>query len=399
MFEKLSRYILGHMRVDITGRDKARFLNLAVRRGIGFWEYGGSPQREHCSVRAAIFRRAQLQQLADKLGTELAFSDQRGLPLLLRRLKKRPGLLLGAVAALCLIVELSGRIWVLNVAPSEHYSRQEILEAAEELGIFVGAAYEDFDPVAAGRLMLLALPEISWVSINNDGVVAEIALTDRRMPPKMEEKQEGIFNVVAGKTGIITMVEAYEGMPVVAAGDVVKEGEMCISGIWEDKYGRTLTGASRGRVMARVQEKFSLSIPMERTLVTRGEGHLKRSLQLFTLRLPLSFSSHSFEDFETRSTRKALKLLGMELPVAYVEEESICLQRQREVMSRQQAEEKALEELEKLMGEYSREGAELLWQETELSFGRDSCRAESLCCFLEDIALQQEVLVDERILS
>ena len=399
MLIDFGRYLLGYMDVKIRGNEKQRFINMAVRKGINFWDYRGHPEGEEYRVKVNFFREKELTEIARKTGVKLEFSGRKGLPLRLRFLKSHPGLLAGLLLAVISIITLSDNIWVLTTSGSSVYSDEEVFAAAEELGICLGADYDDFDAINAGRLLMLKLPEISWVSINNDGVVTDIALKDREPTPEMEEKATGIWNVVAGRTGVIHSVEAWEGIPQVQAGDVGKTGDMCISGIWEDKYGRTLTAPSRGKVIAQVQENFWVTVPKKKILYDDIETVTKRELQVFGLRIPLSLS---FEDFELRrveNSEKKLTVLSMELPLVYRETKITRLQANVVFLSQEEQEQAALRKLETYQQAFMGEEGELLRQENEICFNDEGCSIESRSFFLIDIAVPREVLVDERILA
>lgn len=399
MLEKMSRYLLGYMTVDIRGTGRERFINLAVKAGVNFWDYKADPQGVEYSVKVNIFRRRKLEDLGKKAGAELVFRDVRGLPTKLVYIRRRPGLILGIIAAGILLASLSDNIWVLTTSGSEFYSDGEIFAAAEKLGVELGADYDDFDPVAAGRLMLLSLPELSWVSINNDGVVTDIAVKDRELPPKMEEKHRGVYNVVAGKTGVVRAIEAYEGVPVAKLDHVVKEGELCISGIWENKYGYTLTAPARGKVMAEVQQEFCLRVPKKQEVTWETDRVVKRELDIFSLRIPLSLAAVDFELCDTEKSEKQLTLLGMKLPVTYRETVYVELSENVRILGRHEMEEQAMEKLREYQTIYSAKGAKLLSEENEISFDDSGCNIVSKCLFLEDIAVSREVLLGDELLA
>ena len=396
MLESLARYLCGSMLVKAEGEGRRRFLNMAVKSGLNFWDYGFD--EESFSFRVNMFRGQELKRIAAKTGAKISFSDRRGLPLRLKFFLRRPGIALGAVLAVITISFLSDRIWVLSTSGSELYSREEIFAAAEELGVFIGADYDDFDPVSAGRLMMLKLPEVSWVSINNDGIFTEILLKDREKPPEMEESSQGIWNIVASKPGVIVSVEAKEGLPTVKKGDVVMPGDLCVTGIWQNKYGYTFLSPSYGKVMAQVQENFSVTVPDRETVLRELETVTKRHLEVFGLKIPLSLSHGDFELSSSETRERKLTLLGMELPIIYSETKITRLEENIRFLSQREMEQEALRQLETLQRAYGREG-QLLWQEKEISFSEGFCRLKSESFFLMDIGRREEVLVDERILA
>lgn len=399
MLEKLSRYLLGYMTVEIRGGDKARFINLAVRSKVNFWDYKGRPDKEEYSVKTNIFRRGRLESIARKTGVSLQFRDIRGLPPKLVYIKRRPGFLLGVVLSVLTISLLSDRIWVLTTSGSKVYSNQEIFAAAEKLGVALGADYDDFDPISVGRLMMLELPEIAWISINNDGVVTDISIKDREMPPVMEEKHEGIFNVVAGKTGVVRSIEAYEGLPVAKIDHVVKEGELCITGIWQNKYGYTFKNSAYGKVMAEVQQDFCVRVPRKQITYTVVSTAVKREVSIFSLRVPLSLSSAGFELYDCTQREVKLRLLGMELPITYRETVYRELSENIRIMTEAEWRGAALEKLREYQEHYMEKGASLVSEKQEISIDESYCSIKSECVFLEDIAIRQEVLTHESVLE
>ena len=399
MLEKISRYLLGYMTVEIRGNDKSRFINHAVKSRVNFWDYKGSPDKEEYFVKTNLFRRGKLEEIARRTGSEIKFHDIKGLPTKLVYIKHRPGFILGLIISIFIITALSDNIWVLRAKGSQVYSEEEVLAAAEKLGVSFGADYDDFDPVNAGRLMMLQLPEIAWVSINNDGVLTEINIKDRDAPPVMEEEHKGIYNVVAGKTGFLRAIEAYEGLPVAKTDHVIKAGELCITGIWQNKYGYTFTSSAYGKVMAEVQQNFYVNMPRKKTIFTEISKVRKRELDIFSLRIPLSVSSADFKLCSKEYKECQLELLGMKLPLVYRETEYTELCENIRIMGRDEWEAAALAKLREDQEKYMENGAELLKEKNVVSFKGDNCIIKSECIFIEDIAIRQEVLTDKSILD
>lgn len=204
---------------------------------------------------------------AERLRNEATFQVLRrgGLPILLRRLLRRPGLLVGGLAGLAILLTSTLFVWDVRVSGNEQMSAAEVIAELRESGFGVGSRLRDFSAGELENRVLLASDRLAWISVYIDGTVARVQVLERKTAQRDEDRLRPA-DLVARADGQIETVELYRGNPVVRAGQAVRRGELLVSGIFENEnIGCRFTRAA-GRVMARTEHRFSVTVPFCETV-------------------------------------------------------------------------------------------------------------------------------------
>ncbi len=220
------RFFRGFVVISLRGRGVERLLNLAVSRGIGFWDLQKQKNEARLSVSLASFR--ALHPLVRKTRCRLRIRRKAGLPFIIYRLRRRWGLVAGAfffVAALYLATSL---VWDVRISGTRHLKEAEILALAEQLGIRPG--------VWKWKLKLSELEEefprrhsaIAWAGLRFRGILLEIEIVEHLPGATADDRPA---DLVASKDGLIERILVLEGKAAVEVGDTVSKGDLLIEGI------------------------------------------------------------------------------------------------------------------------------------------------------------------------
>ena len=193
MTEKIARWVFGTATARVSG-DTARFMNVTVRSGITPLRIDRDGGDLLLTVRAKQYRR--LHAVKVRTHARVRLEDRRGGPFVLRRALRRPGLLLGAVLGVALYVWLSGFYWGVTIEGEAPYAQREVLAAAEDCGAYIGAPRSTFDAALASSRLQLALPKISWASMNTDGCFITLSVRTA-VEKEAGPDQSGAYDVVA----------------------------------------------------------------------------------------------------------------------------------------------------------------------------------------------------------
>lgn len=280
---KLIRFCLGYVLFTGTGGFPERFINLCVKYKIPLWDLknhgecfeGKTTIRGYKHIRPAAFR----------AGVALKIREKCGLPFLTAKNKKRMGLLVGfAVCAACIGL-LSAHIWTVEVAGNVEIPTETVLEAAEHLGITVGARRNSLDAKALADALLYELDGLSFAAVNIDACKVVIEVRESVPQPEILDT-ETPSNIIADEAGILTKVEVYSGTAALPVGSAVLKGDLLISGVVENlDKSETLKGA-QGNVYAKVERKIDFSCESKQFFGCSAarERHI---LELFGLHIPL----------------------------------------------------------------------------------------------------------------
>ena len=311
------------------------------------------------------------------------------LPLLWRS-RSRYGLLLGAIASALIFLSLSSFVWDVRVEGNSRLSDTKILAELKNAGLFVGASLRDLDQKQIAGDVLLASDDLSFVRVNMEGTVAHVTVRERDAAPETEKG--GFANLVAREDAVVEMLSVSAGSTQVHVGQVVKRGDILVSGVTEGLHGNRLIRAE-GEVLGRVKRSFSVSVPKE--IAVSGEEYRKnlsvsllffgKSINIYrnTGNLPATYATIYHSDVFCLGNSLPLPF-GVERVVLHTSEESVrTLSQQEQVrLAYARLQEQLLPRLQ---------GAELLYK--SVTGGFDGNGVYTLTCTLEtleNIAISQE---------
>ena len=229
MIARLWLLARGEVRLRVTGAHLPRFLNLCARQSVTLRRMERTAWDEmYATVSLADFR--ALRRHMGRTGCRVHIVRRQGAPFLAARLRPRYALWGGFFVFLWLCWVLCAHIWAIEPHISAELPAGEILHQLEELGVRVGARRASIDTAALRWQMLQMQPSISFFSLNIEGnrLVVEAY---GEAPPEALLDGRTVTKVVAARDGVVRAVRAYEGQPLVRAGDAVAAGDTLISGL------------------------------------------------------------------------------------------------------------------------------------------------------------------------
>jgi similar to stage IV sporulation protein len=264
------RYFRGFVVISLQGRGVERLLNLAVARGIGFWDLQKQKREARLSLSLASFR--ALRPLVRKTRCRLRIRRKVGLPFIKYRLRRRWGLVAGALFFVVALYLATSMVWYVRVSGTRRLEKAEVLALVDQLGVRPG--------VWKWKLNLPELEEelprrhgsIAWAGLRLRGILLEIEIVEH-LPGVIADDRPA--DLVALKDGLIERIVVIEGKAAVKVGDTVSRGDLLIEGIVdfaegildpEEQQDRVQEVRARGEVEARVW--YEAREPLRRTQVS-----------------------------------------------------------------------------------------------------------------------------------
>ncbi len=323
---KWTNFLQGNILLEVTGAFPERFLNLCAQERIQFWAVQW-PDSQTLRLRAVRRQEGKIKRLARRAQCQMRVVERAGLPALLWRVRRRYALLLGLALSLCAVGVLSQFILTVEVEGNESVSAQEILSVMKALGVRPGAYAPGIEENIVCAQALLELPELSWISVNIQGVRAQVEVRERTAKPEIEDTSTPA-NVVADVSGVITRMEVLSGQALFQVGDTVAQGEVIVSGVIElegPAYSEidlgTLTVHAAATIYARTWRTLTAQAPLqsgEKSYTGRAVSHW--SLNFFSLRLQFYKNSGiSYAMYDKIKESYPLSL-GVGLPVSVTRE-------------------------------------------------------------------------------
>ena len=307
-------YLVGEARLSVTGAAPQEYLNLLTREGIPFWNMERVDEL-HYRVSIPLRKEKTAVKIAARAFCTAETEAYRGLPVLLKKLLRRPALLLGMAAAIALCFLLQERIWVIEVKGNDRVPQEIILRALADNGIKPWGK-SDYDQQQIKMKLLNAVPALSWLAANRTGGKITVLVTERSLAQEEPEKPPA-GNLVASADGVITDYDIAEGMRLVARGEIVSKGQILVSSL--EDYGLCLRAVcAEGEIFANTWHKGSVVTPafaQEKTYT--GREWREVTLLVGRKRIKLCGNSGiSVGSCDKMINVKRLRIPGYEFPIA-----------------------------------------------------------------------------------
>jgi len=226
MTNKFSDQVGGFVSLRLRGDNLEKIINMALARGIYIWDIKRRDDCIYLKVRNSGYE--ALKTIADEHSFKIELLKSEGLPFYKTIMKRRIGLLAGAVLFILTLYIMSSFIWFIQVSGNNKVDRNRILMRAAHYGIHVGAGKWNFSRTAVEEAMLRDISELAYIQCDIRGVKVNIKVVEKILP---DLDITGPCHIVAKRDGVIEEVLVLDGQAHVKAGNVVAEGDILISGI------------------------------------------------------------------------------------------------------------------------------------------------------------------------
>lgn len=222
--KKIWSYFLGYLVLVVKGNHPERFINMAFTRGIHLWDLTWTcPDTLMVKVYAQSFR--TLRHVARQSSCRIWIHRKHGFPFLIYRFRRRRMLLAGAIIFCLILYFLSSLIWTVEVSGTRKISAARVKDLASVKGLKPGSFCFQAQRELVEDHLLRELPGISYAEVEV-GPRSKVKIVEKINPPR----SQGPCHIVAKKEGVIDSILALNGQSKVKEGDLVRKGQVLISG-------------------------------------------------------------------------------------------------------------------------------------------------------------------------
>jgi similar to stage IV sporulation protein len=155
----------------------------------------------------------------------------------LKKIKKRKFFVAGFAIFLFLLFFFSSFIWYVDIEGNEQIPDKHVLSILQKEGIYPGTlkvGLPNTDHLQ--RRLLKRIPNASWIGVRLEGTRIIVTVAEKKRVDSIGEKKlvRRPVNLVAKKSAFIMDVRVFHGNPVVKVHDMVKKGQLLVSGIYGD---------------------------------------------------------------------------------------------------------------------------------------------------------------------
>ncbi len=266
-----------HHQFTLTGLNLERFLNTMQKEKIVLQRAVRVDQRTlHCICRSADLER--IAAIAREKGWRLENAAPVGAGAALRRLIRRPGLVIGCLLAAVLLTVAMQFVWLIRIEGAGAYQADLAAYLAQE-GYRPGMRKDQADASTLALLLQRRYPEVAWFRVYVNNVTLVVECTQGVPMPQLPAVEP--CDLLAARDGVVQSVQVYAGTALVRPGDLVRKGQPVIRGEERGADGEMVPVAARGQVVARCWQEVSVQVPLQE-IISRETGRSITIRQLCT---------------------------------------------------------------------------------------------------------------------
>lgn len=250
------RFVTGYAEFTGTGGFSERFINLCSVHNIPLWNV---TYLDGCfTARTTIEGYFRIAVCARNSGVKIKKTRAVGLPFILKKLKPRVGLAIGAIFFVVCLSLLSNRVWLIDISGNGDIAKDVILAATEKAGLVIGKKTDELNVVQLSLNTCKAVEGISWAAIRVNGCCVYIDVTPAAESPKIEQKG-GAYNIISSKDAQLVILETYKGTRQAKLFNPVLKGDVLISGFVVNKDESVSFVRASGYAVGRTETEISCS--------------------------------------------------------------------------------------------------------------------------------------------
>lgn len=113
MFSPVWNYLKGYVIIKASGLSAGKFINMTSYYGINLWDIKNDGKSYY--IKADIKDADELKEISRRSGCRTEIIKYKGLPVLIKKVRKRKAYALGAFVFALLLYFLSGFVWTVSV--------------------------------------------------------------------------------------------------------------------------------------------------------------------------------------------------------------------------------------------------------------------------------------------
>ena len=384
----LFELLFGKCVVSTQHKNAAKLLNICMKLETAYTNPKFSDGTFSIECGKSAFDR--IAKACENRGVVIERSYYGGLPMLAAKYKNRLGLLVGAVLAAAMVLLSLNVVWRVDVSGNESVSCTEVETLLAENGFGVGSFISSADLTLIENRIMKSDPRIAWISVNMNGTVANVEIRESR---KGESRPKNAADLIAVRDGKIERIESFDGKCVVKVGDVVRAGDLLVSGIYSNENGDYRTTRAEGEIFARVLREFSIEVPFEITeKVYTGRKYSEIYINFFKKYIKVFANTGKMPptcDIIYKNGELGLPSFA-DIPVGYLKTEYLEYVERAVTLSEEEAMERAFALLDGELGAFS-EKAELLTKNIEFEISESAYILRCSVVCIENIAMTREI--------
>ena len=393
MFLKiLLNYIIGFVNIKVESYFLERFINICISKKIFLWNI----KRKKSSILYAnisVKDYKRLKEITRKTKSRVKIQSKKGLPFLLHKYRKRKIFLGFFILVLIGLIATSNFIWNIEVTGNVQISKEEIIQVLNENGLKIGTNKSKIDTNLLINNVRLQKNNIAWIGISIKGTNAIIEIKETDKAPEILDEKE-YCNIISNKNGSITKINVQNGTASVNVGDIVKDGDILVSGWMEGKYTGIRYVHSSADIEAKVwyskKDKFYFNQEIN---VPTGATEEKYSINFNNFKINLNKTLSKFQNYDTINESKKLMLFSnFYLPVEIIKTTNYEYEKQNKTFTEEELVEIATKQLEEQLLQEIESEENILNKQVNTYKNEEYIEVEVIYEVLENIGIKEKII-------
>lgn len=279
------------------------------------------------SARIKIYAREEKKVTSALLSEGVSYTVhcKKGMTEHVKKYRHRSGMIIGAIAMFIALYVSPMFVWEINITGIDRLSEEAVIDILSGEGINLGSFAPLVDRKAVYMNILSKNKDISWIAVNFIGSSANVEIVERDYTTVSEVNSDAA-NIVASKDGFILETDVICGRRMVDKGDVVKKGDVLVSGIYDTEKMGTRYVYSDADVYAIIYDEFVIKVPLENTKKVYSDETLKAcGIKIFGKSINFYKNYSILEgNYDTISREEKIEFLGLEtLPISILSTDTL----------------------------------------------------------------------------
>lgn len=335
------------------------------------------------------------ESLLIKYSIEFTFSKNRGIFSFFLLEKLRIGIIIGIFFMIIISYYSSKVVWKVSINGNTSVEDDEIIAELDSIGFGVGSFIPTINYDQLHNSFLMISEKISWISINITGNVANVEVRESRTFDT--ENYYQYSNIVAKFDGQIAQISVIEGEKVISIGDVVRKGDLLISGLVESQSEGIRYLDAEGEVLAYTNKQIEIFVPYNsRQKVYTGKIYYENRYKIFNNIIKFSSKYRNYSTLcDKIEKREKISILGnSSLPFEKITDKYYEYEFQNVEYTRSEAVDLAFKELRAQL-DFNLKNAELVSKTTNTSYDERGFYIYCNLYCLENIAIDSEFYIEK----
>lgn len=374
--------ILFSRRFTVKGKSPEKLLSELLASGLEF----SAPKREEdgISFTASYFKKEEVGRIFEDVS-----SAPTGLICELFFLKKRKGLIFGAIFSVFLIYLSTFFVWSVRIEGNSEVESSVVKQLLYECGFYEGIRKSKVDVNELQNEVLSRCHELSFISVNIHGMVADVVVHERVSTKKPTDRNEP-YNLVADIDGVIVSSLILDGQVMFKEGDTVIKGELLVSGIIDSTSEGFRLRQAEGKVYARTSRTLEFVCPLEEYEKKVIKTEEKARLRILSHSIGRGLNDDS-GNFEIERTEEEIKILGVTLPITLERLKAVYYSDKKSTLTEEEAKEKLLSDYKKYIST-ELDSSSILKEEFFYTLNSDALTLTAEVSAIENIAVKERIM-------